>query len=312
MFKYIIGLVFLLLLPVYGFSQVVLVVDNDTFEVLDGVGYSLYNNRQIVGKGVVLSDKITTLPNNVAFDSVSFSRVDYKTLGLAKKDLDTLVFLTKNVIHLDEVVISFQNNKEIVLGETNRFVKRRSRMLSSDLEYGLVINNSLSKKLQLNRLLFYVEKVRFKTAYKVHFAEVEETLHIRGFQFAKPQYVIYSSDVLYLNPKDKSAEVNLPPLLYLFPGKPMLVWVELVEYYDKNGNTVDVNQDDATKLKFQISERLNYYSKRRDVLTKQLLPDIINENRIIKYDLIHYYNTKPHKSDLVAPAILIYGSRVYE
>ncbi|MXN91582.1 hypothetical protein GR160_10115 [Flavobacterium sp. Sd200] len=311
MFRCIIG-VCLLLLPSLCFSQVVVVVDNDTFEVLDGVGYALYNNRQLVGKGVVLSDKATTLPNSVVFDSVSFSQVDYKTLGLAKKDLDTLVFLTKDVIHLDEVVISSQNNKEIVLGETNRFVKRRSRPLIKELKYGILYRNNLVNKLQLKRLTFYVDKVQFKTAYKIHFLDVHESLTIKGYQFAMPNNSFYSTDVLYLNPKDKKAEVELPPLLYLFPDKPLFVWVELVEYYDKDGNVIDPDLDDATRLKFQISEQLNYYSKRYDVLTKQYFEELINENRIINYDFAHQFFTKPHKSDLVAPAILLYGSRVYE
>jgi len=292
------------------FCQVFATVDADTYELIENVNYSLYKNKKAVYSGVTLPDRLTGIDKAIEFDSISFSRLDYKVLGLAKSEMDTLVLLTKNVIHLDEVVISSGKDKGMVLGETNRFVKRRSRALLKDLQYGSVFTNILKERLQLDIILFYVNKAALKTAYRVHVLEVEETALQPGYRIAKPGEPIFSTDTLYLQPKDKKAEIDVPPGLLLTRDKPVFVWIQLLGYYGKDGKELDPDLDDVTKLKFQLSSEDNYYSKWTDVNTKQVVSGLINENIRIKHDFVTMYFEDPHKSNLVAPAVLLYCSKV--
>jgi len=305
--------VFFLFIANVAFSQVFIPIDTDTNEFIDDVNYSLFNNKQSVYSGVTLRNQVTRIDESIVFDSISFSKIDYQTLGLAKSNIDSVILLSKKIIYLDEMVITSKKDKTIVLGEANRFVKKRSRPITENLLYGVVFENKFKDKFQLDKILFYIDKVNLKTAYKVNVLSVEETPSKNGHKFALPGELLYVSDVLYLNFKDaEKVMVNIPSGLYLQQGKPVFVWVELIGYYDEDGKKNVPDREHETKLKFQLSNEVNYYSRRSDLLTKELSPELINENLIIKYDFANGLFKKPHKSILVAPAILLYASRVEE
>lgn len=293
------------------FSQAFVTVDNDTFEIVDNVDYSLYKQKQLVYQGITARDTATFVDEKTEFDSIAFSRVDYEGKGFLRKHWDSVVFLSKKTIYLDELAIGEKKDKEIILGETNRFVKRRSRVLSKDLDYGLVIANGSPQKLKLDKLAFYVDKVKLKTAYKINFSEIDEMVAKGGNQFAQPGELIYSTDKLYLNPTDKDrVEVVLPNDFYLPVAKKIFVWVQLLGYYDENGNLINPELERQTRLKFQLSKQVNYYSKMSDLSTKILTPELININFMINYDFANMFFKIPHKSDLVAPAIILYSHKV--
>ncbi|MFP9115308.1 hypothetical protein ACLI1A_15330 [Flavobacterium sp. RHBU_3] len=308
---------FLFLVNVPAFSQMFVTVDKDTYELVEDVNYALYNNKKEVYKGVTLSDKPTTIKPDVVFDSIAFSRVDYETLGKAKKDIDSITFLTKKTFYLDELVIGSEDKKEILLGESNRFVKRRSAAISKELIQGLVFLNGTSQNYVLDKLAFYVEKVKVRTAYKVNFIQVDEVVENEAFYRVEPGEVIYATDTLYLNPKDKNKiEVTLPIDFNLPATKKMFVWIQLIGYYDENGNEVTPEKDEMTRLKFQMSNQTNYYAKMSDGGKKKVngehpLTDFfININRMYNYDYAHLFFTTPHKSFLVAPAIVLYAHKL--
>jgi len=245
------------------------------------------------------------------FDSIAFSRVDYESKGFLRKHWDSVVFMSKKTIYLDEVVIGGKKDKEITLGETNRFVKRRSRPFPKELIYGSLFLNGSPQKLQLDKMAIYVDKVMFKTAYRINFTEVNETIGDEAHVFAAPGEVLYATDTLYLNPKDKGrVEVILPDGFYLPSTKKMFVWVQLLDYYDDSGVVVVPEDDKYTKLKFQLSEKANFYSKTSDYHTKELSKELINMNKWLNYDHAVLFFDTPHKSDLVAPAIVIYAHKV--
>lgn len=306
--KYIYHLLLLLVFASAAHSQAFVTLDNDTFEIVENVNYSLYKDKQVVYSGVAAPDTLTFV-NGRVFDSISFSRVDYKEYGFARQHWDSAVFLSKKTIYLDEVVVGNKKDKEIVLGETNRFVKRRSRPLAQGYNYGLVFYNGLPYKLQLDKVVFYTDKVKLKTAYRVNFSEIEEMQARGSNQFAEPGKIFYSTDILYLNPKDKG-QVELALLDFDFPStRKMFVWVELIEYYDETGVVVKPELDKQTRIKFQLSDKMNYYSKMSDLYTKQLSEEIINQNLMISYDFANLFFTTPHKSDLVAPALVLYAHK---
>lgn len=243
-------------------GQTFITVDNDTYEVIDGINFSLYNNKRVVFNGVTRDDKATTIKPDILYDSIVFSRVDYEKFSLKRNQLDSVVFLSKKTIHLDEVVVGDKKDREIILGETNRFIKRHSRPFSKHLDYGLVLFNGSLEKLKLNKVEFYVDKVKLKTAYRINFMEVIEIWDGEGHQHAEPGAVIYETDTLYLEPKNKGKiEISLPEDLYLPYANKMFVWIELIDYYNENGVVAEAKPDERTKLKFQLSKQLNYYSR---------------------------------------------------
>ena len=302
----------MLFLSNLSYSQVFITIDTDTQEFIESVDYSLFINKKIIYKGVTLNDKATSIDKAIDFDSISFSRVDYNDIGFAKSKIDSVIYLSKKIIYLDEVVISSEKDKAVILGETNRFVKSRARPLSKDLDYGSTFTSNLKGKLKLNQIVFYVNKVAFKTAYKINILEVEEVNLQQGIRIAQPGKVIYTSDVLYLNPKDKKTEVKLPEGILLSRDKPVFVWIQLIGYYSKEGKEFIPDEDYVTKLRFQLSNQVNYYSRWIDQNTKQLSQELINDNLRIKHDIVTLYFQDPHKSSLVTPAILLYGSKADE
>lgn len=292
-----------------SFGQVFIPVDKDTNEFIDKVDFSLFKKKRVVYKGVTLSDQVTKMDQGIEFDSISFSKVDYEVLGLLKGDVDSVVSLSKKIIYLDELVIGSQVGKEVVLGETNRFVKSQSRPINSELVYGCVFRNNFQEKLRLDKIAFYVENIVFKTAYRVNFIEIHESIPKGGSQFAERRELVFSSDTLYLNRKDKKVVVDLPSELYLLPSKAVFVWLELLGYYDKDGKVYSPAVKDRSKLKFQLSSQTQFYSKMSDFFTKELSPELFNVNVMINYDFANRFFKKPHKSILVTPAILLYGKK---
>jgi hypothetical protein len=291
-------------------GQAFVPVDNDTFEIVENVDYALYKQKKLVFHGISRPDTLTFVDEKMVFDSIAFSRVDYESKGFLRKQWDSVVF-SKKTIYLDEVVIGGKEEKEIILGETNRFVKRRSRPFNKELIYGSVFLNGSPQKLQLGKMAIYVDKVKFKTAYRINFTEVNETISDESHVFAAPGEVLYATDTLYLNPKDKGrVAVELPHDFYLPATKKMFVWVQLLDYYGESGAVVTPEEDKLTKLKFQLSEKANFYCKMQDLHTKEISKELININKWVTYDYAVLFFTTPHRSDLVAPAIVFYAHRV--
>jgi hypothetical protein len=309
-------LLVLLLIYVPVFAQAFVAVDKDTYELVDNVNYTLFKDKKSVYSAVTLIDKVNVMPKEIVFDSIALSRVDYETVGAARKNMDSVFYLTKKIFYLDEVVIGSDNKKQIVLGETNRFVKRRSCAIADELVYGLMFRNGTPHDFVLDKLAFYVEKVKVKTAYRVNFILVDEDVRQEYFHLLNPGEVIYTTDTLYLNPKDKNKiEVALPKDFYLPSTKKMFVWVQLLGYYDEKGNHVIPDKDDITKIKFQLSDKTDYYSRMSD--GAQTLPDgshpltdfIANMNIMLNHDYATQFFRRPPKSALVAPAMVLYAHK---
>src|SRR5690554_2095563 len=289
------------------YSQEFVTVDNDIYELVENVNYKLYKGDSLVYNNVTLSDKPTKINNDIEYDSISFSRIDYETLGLPKKKIEKIILLTKKTFTLDEVVIESKNNKDIILGEKNRFIRRSVPFNTDDLiVYGIIFRNELKEKMLIDKVAFYVNKVKYKTAYKIVFYEVQET-ELGPNLFAEIREIVASTDTLYLYPKQKNRiEVLLDTDVFLSPDRPLFVSFQLIGYYDKDDNPITLELSQMTKMKFQLSDKFDYYSKQSESHTGELSEGIININRWLHNDYYYKFFTKPHKSDLVAPAVLLY------
>lgn len=298
-----------LLISKLSYSQEFITVDNDIYELVENVNYNLYKGDSLVYSNVTLSDRPTKISKDIDYDSITFSRIDYETLGLPKKKIEKIIPLTKKTFTIDEIVINSNSKRdEVILGEKNRFIKRINRPFDEkdDVTYGIVFRNELKEKMQIDKVAFYINKVVYKTAYKIAFYEVKET-ELGSNLFAEIGEKVAITDTLYLYPKQKNRiEVPLDTDVFISPDKPLFVSFQVIGYYDENKNVVSPEIDNTTRLKTQLSDKFDYYSKRSDSYTGELSEDIINMNRWLHHDYYYTFFTKPHKSDLVAPAVLLY------
>lgn len=217
-----------------------------------------------------------------------------------------MFILQKKTFTIDEIVINSKSNKGIILGETKRFIKKNSVFdKEANVTYGIVFRNELKEKMLIDKVAFYVNKVKYKTAYKIVFYEVKET-ELGPNLFAEIGEIFFSTDTLYLYPKQKNRiEVLLDTEVFL-SDKPLFVSFQLIDYYDKDDNPITLELSQMTKMKFQISDKFDYYSKTSDYYTGELSKDIRNINRWLHHDYFYTFFRKPHKSSLVAPAVLLH------
>lgn len=294
---------------IYG--QNFIPLDKDTNEFIENVNFSLFLKNKVVFKGITENESATSLNIGIEFDSISLSRVDYQTLGMTKQEINASLFLSKKIISLDEIVVGSKKNNEIVLGETNRFVNRQSKPINKDLIYGIVFKNDLTKKLQINKMVFYVNKITYKTKYRINFFEVIETSPKKGQQFLQITDLIASTDTLSLFPKEKKRiEVAINSEMYLITNKPLFVSIQLINYEDEYNNIINPDENKKTTIEFQLSNKTDYYSKGINFITKEMTPDLINVNRLINYDFANSFFKKPHKSTLVSPSFLLYTKKI--
>ena len=301
-------LIFILLLSNLSFSQSFITIDNDTNEFIEDVNFNLYKNKMEVFSGICRNDSKTALPQTIIFDSITFSKVNYKTLGIPKIKLEEVVLLTKEIFSLDEIIITSKKKEIITLGEKNRFLKRRSNGLSSETDNGIVFKNPFKTNLEINKVVFYVEKVKFKTLYKIKFYEFKQDLIENGIQFANLGDLIHTTDTLILEPRQKGKiEVQLAQKIIL-SKTPIFVSIEKIGFFE-NGIPIVTNFENTTKIKYQISNLTNSFERRANLYTSEL-SEMYNINAVINYDFATQLFKKPHKSILVAPAILLEGKKV--
>ena len=292
-------------------SQSFITLDNDTNEFVEDVNYSLFFNKKKVFNGKTENKKITIINSAIEYDSISFSRVDYNQLGLVKEKLDTIVYITKKIIYLNEVVVSSIKKNSLIIGETNRFIKKQSRPITEDVYYGILHKNELNKEVEIKKVAFFTEKIFYKTAYKLNFFIVNETLPNKGNQYLNIGNLVYSTDTLFIDKKNKNiVELDINSYLTMKPNNSFFITIQLINYYDENDNVIKPTKDFFTKLKFQLSNKTNYYSKTMDLYSKEMSTNLMNINLMINYDFANRFFLKPHKSILVSPAIIIYAKDI--
>jgi hypothetical protein len=294
-------------------SQKFIPLDEDTLEFIGEVNYTLYSNKKPILSSLTSRDSITHLQKDVVFDSISFIKLNYNETGFKKENLTEVVLLNKTVYALDEVIIPNSKTKEIVIGEESRFAKRRSGIISSNPDYGLLFHKNDLIDMSIKKMIFFIEKVKYKTAYKIKFFSAHETGNFMTTQYLELNELLFESKVLTLEQGTKNkVEVNLEDYEINIVNKDVFVYLELQSYYDENNNAIQPQLKDKTRLKFQLSKLVNFYSKTYDLNTKKLNDSIININAKINRDFALLFFKKPHKSELVAPAIILYATKINE
>jgi hypothetical protein len=280
-------------------------LDEETYEFVEEVNYSLYSNKKVVFTGISTKGAATTLPNSVVFDSISFNKFNYKNKGFKKEDLKEGILLSKVVFELDEVVVVGAKRKEIILGEKNRIINKRAVSLAATPHEGLFFKNFEFKDKTIDKFIFYVNKVRYKTTYKIKFYSAEEITDSPGHIRLKLHEVLFESPVLALNKGIKNkVEVDFRNYTLNLANKDVFVTLELQAYYDENNNTIQPEMDDRTKLKFQLSNKQNFYQVLYFSNTNRESIEMYNINSSINYDFAFALFKPCPKRNLIAPVIL--------
>ncbi|MCX6171849.1 MAG: hypothetical protein NT048_03305 [Flavobacterium sp.] len=299
-------LLLLLSIITYSQNQKFIPVDEETLEFIGEVKYTLHLNKKPIFTSLTSKDTITKLPSNIVFDSISFSKFNYKQTGLKKENLNEVVLLDKTVYELEEVVVVGSEQKEISIGEKARFLKSSSHSISENVDYGLHFREDELKNMQINKLIFFVEKIKYKTTYKIKFYSAQEIGNELTHQTLQLKEVLFESPVLSIEQGTKNKiEIDLEKYNIDLTNKDVFICIQLENYYDEDNNLIKPVFKEKTKLKFQLSKKLNYFAKMSDTYTNELTNDLININSTINYDFANHFFKKPHRSILVAPAILL-------
>jgi len=286
-----------------SFSQKFIVVDKDTYDLVKSVSFTIYKNNQLVYEGVTKNNKATLIPKDLQYNKIEFSKTDYKTHTIETENLNEAVYLTKEHIQLDDLVISTKKEGSIIFGESNKIINSQSRFITPEKKFGIIFKNYL-KNVHINQTIFYVDKVKYRTAYKVHFFEVEESLPFENLQTLHFKKKIYSTDTLYLKPKQKNRiEIDHKEYILFEENKTLFVWLEALFYLDKNHQKIISTNKEKTKLKFQFSNENNYYAKTFNRTKGKISVYLENSNLMVKYDFANYLFETPPKRILITPAI---------
>lgn len=295
----------------YTFSQSFITLDKDTNEFIENVNYSLFLKGKIVYNGLTENNKVTEIDLKINYDSICFSRIDYETIGFSKQNINSAIFLNKKIIYLDEVVVNSQIKNEIVLGESNRFVNRKSNSLTKELTYGIVFENNFDENLELKKIAFFVDKIKYRTEYKINFYEFRKSPINIGHQLAEIGNLLFSTKSLFLQPNQKNKiEINLEESNIILDKVSIFITIELIANYDENNNEIQPSSENSSKLKFQLSNKANYFAKMAEMPTGKLTEKLININAMINYDFAFGFFRKPNKSDIITPAIVLYAKKI--
>lgn len=292
-----------------AFCQEFVVIDNETLDFIEDVRYELFYNKKIVYADYCNNESKTILPINIIFDTIVLRKLNYEEKKISIDKISNIILMNEKIEILNEIVLTNINN-EIILGEKNKFVRRRSNSLSKDNLYGLVFENETNKDLEINKIGFFVEKIKHKTAYKIEIYEFEEPPIKIGFQEAKLGNLITSTDTLYLRPNQKNKIEYIFDEKIILKKQPIFVSIELICHLDENNKSIEPNFKEVSKIKFCLSNNSNYFAKTMNSNTSKLSEKMININAWLNHDYINFFLSKPHKSSIVTPAVLLYTRKL--
>lgn len=295
-----------LLIVQWSFGQKFVTVDDETLEFIPDAVYHVYESGKPAFSKICDNGKATEITPVFAFDSIVFEKFGYKSKSILKDSIkdEQVVLMSPDTFPLDEMVLMRSSKKDTLLGEKNKFFRKRNRPIEDHFCYALWIENPYGKEIHPKSFRFFTEKVKYKTAYKIRFYKCDRNQ--LPYEFFIPFETFFSSETLYLMPGEKGmVSYDLLPTAFELPVEGILASVELVEYTDENGNPVLPEFDDKTKVKFQFSGQADYFARTVDLYTKIESIGLANINARINHDFAVMFFKKPHKSNLTAPAYFL-------
>jgi len=113
----------------WAYCQEFVVIDNETLDFIEDVRYELFYNKKMVYADYCNNENKTILPKNIVFDTIVLNKVSFEKKTISKENISIIILLKEKIEILNEIVVTNKKN-EIILGEKNKFVKRKSNGLS--------------------------------------------------------------------------------------------------------------------------------------------------------------------------------------
>jgi hypothetical protein len=302
-------LICILITPFFdAYCQKFIVLDQDTQEVIDSVNYKLSINSKTILNEITELKTFNAIDQSIVFDTICFYKNEYFTKKLCRSAIDSIIYLEKKTINLEEIVIKNPKNAGTILGEINRTFKSQSRQIPDEIIFGTLFTNDKSHPIQINEIWVTIEKVKVKTEFQFYFYKAEEITPRLGRQFLSKLHIDFKTDKIILSPGQKGLIKNKIELPFvLAAGEKIFVAPIVLKYVNEDNTTFTPSFDQTTKIKFQLSNKENFYSKMIYAPFGNLSKDFVNINSLLKYDFTNSFKKTPHKSTFIAPAIVLFG-----
>jgi len=194
---------------------------------------------------------------------------------------------------------------DVVLGELN-VKSKQSKGLGKDAYY---FENTAGQGVALQSFLFKAERVKYTTKAYIRFYEKKEYLqdvYVDGSTISYPSYIpgnaIDAKEIaITLNPGQKGVvEVDLSETNIAMPAGGLFVSLELMGYYDADGNAVTgLKSNDTTLIEMHPTTTDNYCGW--TVPQGGETGFWINTNKMIKTDFKYVVKKDPSKKIITAP-----------
>lgn len=216
------------------YSQNIYVLDMDTKKPIPFANATFTNKNLITGGDYCDETGLLKINSIHQFDNITFSCIGYKqrTINTQKIISDTIT-LSKEIINLNEVVISKYLKKDILTLGYNNSAKKFIVSGRKGIESVVFIENPQNSLLPIESFLFKIKRRdKFKTAVKIHF-------YNKNKQKFEPGEEMFAEDVIcYLDENAKgTVEVNLKKYNLLLPIEGAFIGLEWLGIIDLNNNT---------------------------------------------------------------------------
>ncbi|MBP6755508.1 MAG: hypothetical protein KA210_05110 [Bacteroidia bacterium] len=210
-----------------SFSQKIQVFGDNDKKPISYVTVVFTNQDKIVGGDYCDENGFMKIDDKMVFDKFELSCIGYESKAIEKGALkNDTIFLKNKVINLDEVVISKNNLATSLLGYTD-LKKYQYAGIGKGLETVVFIENNAKKPLYISSFLFKVQKVKKKTAIRIHFYK-------KQLDKFEPGKEILTEDIVeYLDENTQGlVEINIAKYGLELPIEGSFVGIEALGVFD--------------------------------------------------------------------------------
>ncbi|MFY8188652.1 MAG: hypothetical protein ACOVLC_11925 [Flavobacterium sp.] len=253
------------------FSQSFCIVDSLTKKGISNSVIKFYDlNNFTTGK--FTDENGLTNYNNILFDKIEISHINYKTINLKKEEIEDTIYMNQNNIVLNEVIVVNSKIETLTLGYTK--CKKKTKLTAyNGIEIVVFIENPFKKPKKINSFLFKIQKKDTKkTAIRIHFYKKSANEIIPGEEITKVDIFKYiNSNSMEL------IEIDVSNYDLEFPIDGAFVGIEWLGNIGETNNEIEKSNDIYIELNDKINQALTF--------TRSTLKDD------------EWQNTKKHKID---------------
>lgn len=257
-----------------------------------------------------------SIKNEILFDSLKVSCVGFKEMWIKEVIDNNLIFLEEKIEILKEIELSENIKESIIIGDlTKNNIKKRQLAFLEKVAWAKYFPNQNSKNYTIKSILLNLFEVKYRTAIGLKFykKKVYETYKINYKDNNKKvltstiipgEEITTKNSFFYIEKNTKGIfEIDLSDLDLEIPEDGVFVSIYLLDYYDENGNEIEIkNVNNKTKIKTNKTREENYCQK-------EFLLDgteWINVNNWFKCDELYFFkNLRPYYSKFSEPTFAI-------